>query len=269
MGESTAWWESFFDATYADVCLARIDPATTAATAAFLTRHLALGPGARALDQCCGTGRLALALAREGVEVVGVDRNPEYVDAARDAARDLPASFVAADATRFVPDRPVDAAFNWFTSLGYADEAFDAALIGRAVEALRPGGRLALETFNLVRVLRDGGRIGLRERIRRRLRRRHRHSHERYPNERYPHERSGEAISIEATHVDFLRGTLVGTWRVGGERRTTRLRMTLPHQLVGLLEAAGLERPRLYGSLDAEPFTADSPRCILVARKPG
>src|SRR5512146_3181664 len=30
-------------------------------------------PGERALDLCCGTGDLALALARRGVEVVGMD----------------------------------------------------------------------------------------------------------------------------------------------------------------------------------------------------
>jgi demethylmenaquinone methyltransferase / 2-methoxy-6-polyprenyl-1,4-benzoquinol methylase len=39
-------------------------------------------PGLRALDVCCGTGDLALALAREGAEVVGVDFNQRMLEEA-------------------------------------------------------------------------------------------------------------------------------------------------------------------------------------------
>src|SRR5205814_2375547 len=39
-------------------------------------------PGDRALDVCCGTGDIALALARSGAEVVGVDFSQRMLDVA-------------------------------------------------------------------------------------------------------------------------------------------------------------------------------------------
>jgi demethylmenaquinone methyltransferase/2-methoxy-6-polyprenyl-1,4-benzoquinol methylase len=40
-------------------------------------------PGQRALDLCCGTGDLALALARRGAQVTGLDFSEEMLDAAQ------------------------------------------------------------------------------------------------------------------------------------------------------------------------------------------
>lgn len=42
----------------------------------------AVQPGNRALDLCCGTGDLALALARRGAEVTGIDFSPEMLEIA-------------------------------------------------------------------------------------------------------------------------------------------------------------------------------------------
>jgi demethylmenaquinone methyltransferase/2-methoxy-6-polyprenyl-1,4-benzoquinol methylase len=42
----------------------------------------AVRPGNRALDLCCGTGDLALALARRGAEVTGVDFSPAMLEIA-------------------------------------------------------------------------------------------------------------------------------------------------------------------------------------------
>lgn len=44
-----------------------------------LVRLAAVHPGERALDLCCGTGDLALALARAGAQVVGLDFNEEML----------------------------------------------------------------------------------------------------------------------------------------------------------------------------------------------
>ena len=46
-------------------------------------------PGQRALDLCCGTGDLALALARHGVQVTGLDFSESMLEV---AAREHPAS---------------------------------------------------------------------------------------------------------------------------------------------------------------------------------
>lgn len=53
-----------------------------------LVLELAARTGGPILDLGCGTGRVALALAREGYEVVGLDLNPAFVERARaEAAR--------------------------------------------------------------------------------------------------------------------------------------------------------------------------------------
>jgi ubiquinone/menaquinone biosynthesis C-methylase UbiE len=107
--------------------------------------------GARILDIGCGTGRHAVALARLGHEVVGVDRAPAMVRAAREKARRrrvaTRARFVLGDA-RALPVR--DASFH--VALSLCEGAFgacdargaDVALLREAARALRPGGALVL-----------------------------------------------------------------------------------------------------------------------------
>ena len=71
----------------------------TAQEIEFLVGALGLEPEMRVLDVGCGPGRHALALARRGIEVVGVDLSPEFVRLAGDAAaaEALPAPFVERD----------------------------------------------------------------------------------------------------------------------------------------------------------------------------
>jgi len=48
-----------------------------------LVRMARVRPGERALDLCCGTGDIALALARNGARVIGLDFNPPMLEVAR------------------------------------------------------------------------------------------------------------------------------------------------------------------------------------------
>ena len=75
----------------------------------------ALGPssGPRILDVGTGTGRAAIALAKAGADVVGVDASEEMLAVARDRAREAGArvQFDVADAHRLpFPDRSFDSA---------------------------------------------------------------------------------------------------------------------------------------------------------------
>src|SRR5438132_11835889 len=65
----------------------------------FLVDALELDPGERVLDVGCGPGRHALALARRGIDVVGVDLSDDFISLARDAAaaEGLPARFEVGD----------------------------------------------------------------------------------------------------------------------------------------------------------------------------
>ena len=121
----------------------------TAQEVAFLIEALQLTPGSRVLDVGCGPGRHAHALAREGIEVVGIDISQRFVDLARAGAPPL-ATFERLDARRLSFDAEFDAVISLcqggFGLLTGAGEDEDVAT-GMA-RALRPGGRAALSAFN-------------------------------------------------------------------------------------------------------------------------
>lgn len=112
-----------------------------------LVRLAQLGPGQRALDVCCGTGDVALALARTGAQVTGLDFSPEMLAVARRRARALPApvDFVQGDALA-LPF--ADATFDAVTlSYGLRNLADFAAGLAEMARVLRPGGRLVVLDF--------------------------------------------------------------------------------------------------------------------------
>lgn len=246
----TGWWSELYDDLLADVLLDGTTDAEVDATVRFLAAELALAPGDRVFDQCCGTGRLAIPLARWGAEVVGVEQSARYVERARARARaaGVAAVFTVGDAFAHVPDRPCAAAINWWTSFGYLpDDAANTRMLRRAFEALAPGGRFALDMPNVPGVL-----AAFR-----------------------PHEitRRGETIMLRESRLDLARGLLHKRWTFvapDGRRveRPSTIRLLMPDRLVELLEAAGFTGARVLGGVDGRPIALDSPRCIVIARRP-
>jgi demethylmenaquinone methyltransferase/2-methoxy-6-polyprenyl-1,4-benzoquinol methylase len=104
-----------------------------------------LGPGSDALDVCCGTGDLTLALRRRigpDGRVVGCDFSEPMLEIARrkSGQEGLPAEFGWADALE----------------LPYGDSSFDAVTIGFGARNLADLDRGISE---MARVLRPGGRL--------------------------------------------------------------------------------------------------------------
>ncbi len=245
------WWLSLYDDVVAEAILARRDPAALEATIAFLTHHLHLGPGCTVLDQCCGIGSLAVPLARAGCRVIGVDQCAAYVERARAAIgpEQASSSFHAADAFDFVAPVPCDAAFNWNTGFGNADDQRNAHMLRRAFESLRPGGRFALDYQHVPRILRtfQGYLV---------------------------HRLSDQTIILRESRIDLAGGALVQRWTFllsDGRRseRSSAVRLYLPHVLGEMLGAAGFVDVTYHGGLAGEPLELDSPRCILIATRPG
>lgn len=128
----------------------------------FLVGSCGLEPGMRVLDVGSGPGRHSIALARRGIEVVGVDRSREFVTLANAAAGAdaLPARFVVGD----VRTLPVAASFDalvclcqgGFGLLGGHDEI---AAFTEMVSRVRPGGAIAVSVVSAafaVRFLEEG-----------------------------------------------------------------------------------------------------------------
>ncbi|HMC81315.1 MAG TPA: methyltransferase domain-containing protein [Acidimicrobiia bacterium] len=114
----------------------------------FLVETLGLASGQRVLDVGCGPGRHALALARRGVDVVGIDIAWRFLELARGAG---PPRFAQADARRLpVPTASVDVALSLcqggFGLLGGGRD--DADVVAEMARALRPGGLAAFTAFS-------------------------------------------------------------------------------------------------------------------------
>lgn len=117
----------------------------------FVIEALGLAPGARVLDVGCGPGRHALALARRGMEVLGVDLAPDFVALATEAAvaEGLAARFAVLDVRDLAFAGTFDAAIclcqGGFGLLGGLDEV---EVFGRIVAAVRSGGGLVVSAFH-------------------------------------------------------------------------------------------------------------------------
>jgi SAM-dependent methyltransferase len=248
------WWETLYDDTLADVLLERDDPRETERTIAFLVSVLALRAGDTVLDQCCGIGSLAVPLAARGLRVIGVDQCVAYVERGRRAAAEanVDARFVAADAFTFVPDVRCDAAFNWWTSFGYADsDAENARMLARAFDALRPGGAFALDTLNVAGILRDFKAQVVTRRTTAR----------------------GEIELVRDSAIDLVRARMRKTWTFTSPSGTTcarhtSVRLYMPHEIGAILAQVGFTDVRFFGSVSGDDLALDSPRCIAVARRP-
>lgn len=96
--------------------------------------------GRRFLDIACGPGTLAIAAARIGAEVTGLDAAPALLALARGRAEDagVPVTWVEADMTRIPsPDASFDTVASAFGCM-FAPDA--AAMAAEMVRVLRPGG---------------------------------------------------------------------------------------------------------------------------------
>jgi demethylmenaquinone methyltransferase / 2-methoxy-6-polyprenyl-1,4-benzoquinol methylase len=107
-----------------------------------LTAEATVRPGDFVLDACCGTGDLAIAAARRGGKVTGLDFSPAMLERARRKAPQI--EWIEGD----------------LLSLPFGDESFDSATVGFGVRNVEDLGRSIEE---LRRVLRPGGRLGILE----------------------------------------------------------------------------------------------------------
>jgi demethylmenaquinone methyltransferase/2-methoxy-6-polyprenyl-1,4-benzoquinol methylase len=104
-----------------------------------LTAETVVRPGDRVLDACCGTGDLALADARAGGRVTGVDFSEEMLARAERKAPEF--QWVQADAA----------------ALPFEDKSFEVVTVGFGIRNLAD---LEAGLAELARVLVPGGRLG-------------------------------------------------------------------------------------------------------------
>ncbi len=109
-------------------------------------------PGERALDLCCGTGDIALALARQGAETTGLDFSPKMLEVAearrREANRKSPIAnlkFIEGDAQQIpFPENSFD-----IVTVGYGLRNLTSWEKGleEMLRVAKPGARLVVLEF--------------------------------------------------------------------------------------------------------------------------
>ena len=251
---NSPWWESLYDEHLATILLERRDPESHRAELDFIEAQLQLSSGARVFDQCCGIGSLALPMAQRGYEVHAIDLIEGYIVRGRReaAAAGVVVDYQCGDAMRLTARRSCDAAYNWWTSFGYADDdATNLQMLRRAWESLRPGARFLLDTMNAPGIRHAFLPVVELERTTARgplfLTRR----------------------SVLEDEGRFLRKHWLYRLPDGSTREHhSRVRLYDPDELLHLFERARFEPLRCFGDVDASELGLESRRCIVLAQKP-
>jgi len=209
----------------------------------------------RALDLCCGMGRITTELARRGFTMTGVDITESLLETAREDAlyEGLDIEYVQADARSFVRPGFFDTAVNLYISFGYFENPEDDLLLARNVhESLKPGGSFIVETL--------GKEIAARDFI---------------PGEWF--ERAGYTVLTEYEALDSW-AALKNRWilipnaeRPNGTRieKTFTQRLYAATELRALLLKAGFAGVELYGGWDEREYDQNAEILIAVGRKNG
>jgi SAM-dependent methyltransferase len=204
---------------------------------------LDLSPGCRLLDAPCGWGRLSRPLASLGGIVLGVDQSETLLAVAEDQRGELPPErlrYLRHDLRRPLTQTGFDVACNIFTSFGYGTEEEDLAIFQTLRQAVRPGGRVVVETNHrdlMCAFIARGSKLSMR-----------------MPD---------GTIFLDDPNFDAISGIVTLNWYWSGPRgsgeKHAQWRCYTPTQIVGLLERAGLRFAAAYKGLSKIPYRAEGP----------
>ena len=110
----------------------------------------------RILDLNCGIGRHSMALAKHGLQVLGTDISPHYIQIATDKAREEKLAdrvkFKVADMRRIASnlsaETPFDGILCLWTSFGFYDERTNEKVLRDSLKLVKPGGFFVLDIVN-------------------------------------------------------------------------------------------------------------------------
>jgi SAM-dependent methyltransferase len=206
--------------------------------------------GGRVLELGCGSGRLTIPIAQNGIEIIGADLSKSMLERARAKARRAGAEvqFLEADMRSFDLPGKFSAILIPGNSLLHLFTPEDLTQCFRNVRRrLAPNGRLIFDIskWDIAMLARD-------------------------PGERHP-VLAVNGITIEETaSYDSAQQIRRIVWYLSkpgaADYRVIdyRLRVIFPQELLLLLDAAGFRLETRYGEFTREPFQSSSPRQVCI-----
>lgn len=213
----------------------------------FLVKELELDKPMKILDLACGHGRHANRLAELGHNVTGVDITSGFLEIAKKEAKEKGVSvdYIMEDMRKISFQKEFDRVLLLFTSFGYFEDDDNLKVLKNVANALKPGGLFCFDTFNRDVFLKNFLPCIVMEK--------------------------GNDLMIDRNTFDSVTGRLY-TRRIvirNGKRKYKPffVRLYNPTEIRDLLSKASLTICKIYEDWDAKPFTTDSRRIIIVAKK--
>ena len=243
------WFETFFQGVAVEFWNRAMPPALTLMEVDFLEKALAPTPGASLLDIPCGSGRHSVELTGRGYRMTGVDLSADFLRDARSRAAEADVQVDLRHADMRDPGLPpgaFDGAFCFGNSFPYLDRAGVTAFLAALSRAIRPGGRLVIDTgcaaesilptllpqrwhrFDDIVVMSKASYIA-----------------------------SASRLDIDYT---FIQGGKI-------EKRPSSSYVFTVAELTRMLAEAGFEVLSLNGGFAGEPYELGSPRLVLTAQR--
>lgn len=242
------WWKETFSDAYLEAFDHIYGPERTQEEVRFVINALALGKGASLLDVACGQGRHSIAFAKQGLEVTGIDASAILLRAARKRAGQagVKVDFRMRDMRAFRFGVRFDAAVILGNAFGYFSDEENERILVHCAAALKRGGQLLLDLPNTAGMLR-----GLQSSSKTVF--------------------SGGSLKAENLSFDPLTFVQKIRWTItlGKKIRVYcgSIRLYAVPEVVRMLAKAGFVVEKTLGSFRSAPFSIDSPRLLLVARK--
>ncbi len=195
----------------------------------------------------CGHGRHANRLVQLGYNVTGVDITQGFLEIAKNNAKKkgITVKYIQKDMREISFKEEFDRAILLFTSFGYFDDEENFKVLENVARSLKSGGLFCFDTFN-----RD---VFLKHFL------------------PYIVVEKGDDLMIDRNTFDSATGRVYNKRIVirNGKKKDKPffVRLYNPTEMKDLLNKAGLQIYKMYSNWDAKPFTSDSRRMIIIAKK--
>ncbi len=242
-----AWYQEWFDRDEYELVYQHRDEREAEQVVDLIERLVRPAPGSEILDVGCGRGRHARVLARRGYRVTGIDVAERALQIARERAEAEGlhhVRFLRHDMREPLCRECFDGVVNLFTAFGFfEDDADHLRALQAMATALRPGGWLVQDFLNA-------------DYVQRHL----------VPCDRF-----------QLDGVEVVQERWIENGRVNKRIRLRRngieqvfyesVRLLRLEDFRKLYQEAGLDLQATLGDYTGRPFTSESPRLILYARK--